>query len=79
MDDLNRFNEVLESETGWRVEVAISPFDQSEFLRLYRKVSDSWNDKEFVASFPRDAQLGTMVACGMVAKHYHDLGKTLAI
>lgn len=70
----DEINEVLEPETGWRVEVAESPHDKSEFLRLHRRVGESWDQKEYVASFPRESPVGVVVACGQVAAHYHALG-----
>jgi len=76
MKTADEINALLEPETGWRVEVAVSPHDQSEFLRLYRKIGASWDQKEFVTSFPRESPVGVIVACGAVANHYYALGKS---
>lgn len=75
MQTIEEINAVLEPETGWRVELAVSPHDQSEFLHLYRKTGREWSEREFVASFPRESDAGVIVACGMVARHYFCLGK----
>ena len=71
---IDEINAVLEPETGWRVELAISEHDQSEFLRLYRKDGDTWDNKVFVWSLPRESSVGVLVACGGVAGHYYKLG-----
>lgn len=76
MKSIEEINAVLEPETGWQVELGVSPHDQSEFLRLYRKTGDTWKDREFVASFPRESEPGVIVACGMVARHYFKLGQS---
>lgn len=76
MQTIDEINAVLEPEAGWRVELGVSPHDQSEFLRLYRKVGVTWDEKEFVASFPRDSSAGILAACGMVARHYYKLGES---
>lgn len=67
-------NAILEPETGWRVEVAVSPHDESEFLRLFRKAGATWDTKEFVGAFPRESPVGVIVACGSVAGHYFRRG-----
>ena len=72
---IEEINEVLEPETGWRVELAVSPHDHSEFLRLYRKAGATWNDKVFVWSFPRDSSAHVLAACGGAARHYFELGQ----
>ncbi|KVV07419.1 hypothetical protein [Burkholderia ubonensis] len=78
MKTADEINAILEPETGWRVEVAVSPHDQSEFLRLHRKAGGGWERKEFVASLPRESPVGVIVACGMVAGHYFALGLAFA-
>lgn len=75
MPTADEINALLEPETGWRVEVALSPHDQSEFLRLYRKTGIGWDEKEFIAALPRESPVGVIVACGMVAGHYFRLGQ----
>jgi hypothetical protein len=72
---IEEINAVLEPETDWRVELAISEHDQSEFLRLYRKAGDSWDDKVFVWSFPRESEVSVLAACGGVARHYFEMGQ----
>ncbi|ODP35109.1 hypothetical protein [Pandoraea sp. ISTKB] len=76
MQTADEINSLLEPETGWRVEIATSPHDQTEFLRLCRKAGESWERKETVAVLPRDSPVGVIVACGQVAAHYRELGQS---
>lgn len=75
---IEEINAALEPETGWRVELAISEHDRSEFLRLYRMDGDTWEKKVFVWSLPRESPAGVLAACGGVARHYYQLGQASA-
>lgn len=75
MQTVEEINAILEPETGWCVELGVSPHDQSEFLRLHRKTGKTCADKEFITSFPRNSGAGVIVACGAVARHYYKLGQ----
>lgn len=63
-------NAILEKETGWTVEEAEA--QAGPFLRVYRHQA---GERIFLTSVPREADVGTLCAMGMLARHYFQLGQ----
>lgn len=73
MQTIEAINAIVTPETGWVVELAVSPHDRSEFLRLLRVVPGS-DERVFVTALPRETESGVICAFGMACHHYHALG-----
>ncbi|WP_192564425.1 hypothetical protein [Pseudomonas gozinkensis] len=76
--DLNedQINSVLREHCDWEVEAAKSPFNQSQFYRVYRLQQNVKKSRKriFIGVVPDQISVGSLLSCASIAGHYYQLG-----